>query len=451
MTQKRILVADADPQMASQMAEALGSQWLVKAALAGPAAVTALDEGTFDVVVASITLPELDGPQLLNRVRQKFPDTVRILLAEESDRERVIKDGLGTQQILSKPCKAEVIRATLEKAVSRESWIPDDAVRELVSKMRSLPTIPSIYLEVRNELKAPHGSPESVGKIIGKDMAMTTKLLQVCNSSYFGLSRKITDPGEAVGLLGFDAVNSIVVAVKMLGYYDRIKPVYYSVDKLWKHSLAVAQHARKIAMRQGGDRVLAETAYTAGLMHDLGKIVLACNFSHENEGVQNTAKQQSRSLWSVEKEVFGAGHADIGAYLLGLWGLPPEVCEAAAWHHQPLRSPSEEFTVLTAVHAANALEHEINVPDEGYAVSKPDTIYLARIQCLNNMDVWREEVVGKPAPVPEEASKNPFSAAAAARKAKLEAPRPPSWFGAFVSWLASFGRAPAKPVTSHPR
>jgi HD-like signal output (HDOD) protein len=177
-------------------------------------------------------------------------------------------------------------------------------------------------------------------------------------------------------------------------------------------------------------------------MHDLGKIVLACNFSHEYEGVQNTAKQHSRSLWSVEKEVFGAGHADIGAYLLGLWGLPPEVCEAAAWHHQPLRSTSEEFTVLTAVHVANALEHEMNVPDDGYAVSKIDTIYLARIQALNSLDAWREEVVGKATPSAAEASDNPFSTSASV-KAK-SGPAHTSWLAGILHWITSHLKSPGK-------
>jgi putative nucleotidyltransferase with HDIG domain len=230
----------------------------------------------------------------------------------------------------------------------------------------------------------------------------------------------------------------------MLGYYDRIKPVYYSADRLWKHSLAVAQHARKIALRHGCDRATAETAYTAGLMHDLGKIVLACNFSHEYEGVQNTAKQHARTLWSVEKEVFGAGHADIGAYLLGLWGLPPEVCEAAAWHHQPLRSAKEEFTVLTAVHVANALEHELHPPDDGFAVSQVDTIYLARTQCLAEMDGWREEIVGKEAAEAAAADPaNPFSARAAAKAKTEPAPRP-SWLAGLLHWLTSFGKTPGK-------
>ena len=378
---------------------------------------------------------------MLNRVRQKFPDTVRFLLAEEADRERVMKDGLGTQQFLTKPCELSLIKSALENAVARETWIADDALRELISRMRSLPTIPSIYLEVRAELKAPHASADSVGAIIAKDMAMTTKLLQVCNSSYFGLPRKITDAGEAVGLLGFDAVNSIVVAVKMLGYYDRIKPAYYSVDRLWRHSLAVAQHARNLALRHSGDRAMAETAYTAGLMHDLGKIVLACNFCQQYEQAQKAARQQARLLWSVEKETFGASHADIGAYLLGLWGLPPAVIEGAALHHQPLRSASGEFTVLTAVHAANAFEHELTPPEDGYAVSQVDTIYLARINCLTPLDAWRDFVTGKETTPAEP----PPAPAVILPVVKTEAePVRISWLAGIFHWLASFWRPQGK-------
>ncbi|HWD18065.1 MAG TPA: response regulator [Verrucomicrobiae bacterium] len=446
MSDKLILIADSDPLTATQFAAALGEGWKVKSAASGPAALAALEAQPCDALVASLGLAELDGPQLLNRARQKYPDVIRFLIATEADRAQVIKEGLA-QQFLTKPCDPATIRSALENAVAVDKWITDDAMRELVSRIRSLPTIPSIYLEVRAALKSPSASPDSIGAILGKDMAMTTKLLQVCNSSYFGLSRKITDVGEAVGLLGFDTVNSIVVAVKMLGYYDRIKPAYYSVDRLWRHSLNVAQHARKLALLHGAARGVAEAAYTAGLMHDLGKIVLVCNFCQEYEKAQVAAAADGRALWQVEKETFGATHADIGAYLLGRWGMPTEASEAAALHHQPLRTASQEFTVLTAVHVANALEDEINPPDGGLPGSTVDTIYLARIGCLSQLDAWREAITGQAkaaaAPAPAAAASPaavsaPVSAVPAAAPAPAaEAPRA-SWFASFFHWLGSF-------------
>lgn len=453
MSEKRILVADSDPQTAGQFAKALGGEWQVKGVASGEAALAALESEPFGAIVASLGLPELDGPQLLNRVRQKFPNTARFLIAEEADRERVLKEGLGTQQFLTKPCNAAAIKSALENAASVGKWIEDDGLRELVSRIRSLPTIPSIYLEVRAALKSSDASAESIGAVIVKDMAMTTKLLQVCNSSYFGLPRKITDPGEAVARLGFDTVNSIVVAVKMLGYYDRIKPAYYSVDKLWKHSQSVAHHARAVAMWQTSDRVLAESAYTAGLMHDLGKVVLACNFCQDYELAQNAARQQIRPLWQVEKEVFGASHAEIGAYLLGKWGLPADVLEAAALHHSPWRTGNGEFSVLTAVHVADGLEHEANPSGEGWPASPIDTIYLAKIGCLDQLPHWRESVTGK-TNVP--AANSPGSVTAfrtrEVKKPETTTPVAPvlpvtpvkqSWYAGILQWIASLWQGPS--------
>jgi len=446
MSLKSILVADPDPRVAAQLSDALGADWVVQGVVTGNAALAALDAQRFDAVAASLDLPEVDGPTLLNRIRQSAPDTGRFLLAEENDREEVLKKGLGTQQILSKPCDAAEARRVVEHYLAADKWIADETMRDLVSRIRSLPTIPSIYTEVRAALRSPDATTMSVASIINKDMAMTTKLLQVCNSSYFGLRRKITDAEEAVGLLGFNTVNSIVVAVKMLGYYDRIKPAYFTVDRLWRHSLAVAQHARKLALRETGDEGLAETAHTAGLMHDLGKVVLACNFCQQYEETQKRAKREARPLWQIEKEVFGANHADIGAYLLGLWGLPAEVSEAAALHHQPMRSSAENFAPLTAVHIANAIEHEINPSHDGTVASTVDTIYLARIGCLKPIAEWRDEILGvKTETVPPPPMPAPVANSMPLAPARTETLRA-SWIQSVLRWIAAMWNGERKPA-----
>ena len=255
--------------------------------------------------------------------------------------------------------------------------------------IRTFPTIPSLYLEVINALKDPNASTDKIGAIISKDMAMTTKLVQVINSSYFGLPRTITDPTEAVGILGFETVKSLIMTVKLLSQHDKVKPVYFSIDNIWKHSTNVAHTAKALARLETGDAQTRGHAYTAGLMHDMGKVILAANFDEQYHKAHVVARKEQRPLWEVEKDILGASHGEIGAYLLGLWGMSAEVVKVAAMHHYPLRAGDTEFTALTAVHVANALEYEGDANLDGMSVAVIDTVYLQQLGLEERIDSWR--------------------------------------------------------------
>ena len=338
MGNKRILIANADPPTLAEYGRALEKVWTVKLVAGPEAALAEMASHPFEVVVADCALPEANqGVELLDRIHAEFPKTIRILLAGELDKEHRMADVEGSHLILTKPCDTDTLQSAIERALAIDLWLANDSLRELVARLRTFPIVPSLYLEVINALKSPHVTTAEVGGIIAKDMAMMTKLLQVTNSACFGLPRKISDPVEAVGILGFETVKSMVITLKLLSQYDKVKPVYFSIDRLWRHSTEVARISRRLAFTQQDDPTLAESAFTAGLMHDLGKLVLAANFDEQYSGAQTLARRQQIPLWEVEKQIFGASHGEIGAYLLGLWGMPLDLVEAAALHHNPSR------------------------------------------------------------------------------------------------------------------
>jgi putative nucleotidyltransferase with HDIG domain len=392
MLKKRILLVASDAQALADFQRDLGEAWEVVVAADGAAALAELEQRPGHVVVVDLTQAEEAGLELLNRIQLAHPKIIRFILALEVERERVMKKSLGVNQFLGKPLEAGSVQRAFERALALEAWIPRNSVRELVARVRTLPTIPSLYLEVQALLKSPDASTEEIGAIIAKDMAMMTKLLQVLNSAAYGLQRKITNPAEAVGLLGFETVSSMVMAIKVLGDCDKVKPVYFSIDRLWKHSTEVARNAKELALMHTSDRALAELAFTGGLMHDLGKVVLAANFDEQYSGAQSLARKQKLPLWEVEKEIFGATHGEVGAYLLGLWGMPLEILEVAALHHQPVTGATSGFTALTAVHFANAIEHENHPEKDGTVASKLDEEYLAKVGVLEYADAWRTAI-----------------------------------------------------------
>jgi len=434
MGEKRILVADADPRVTQEFSQALGEQWQVTTASDGPSAIAALKDRPCDVIAAGLDLGEMSGSELLNQARKRYPDIVRFVLASEDDRARVMKEVLGAHQFLTKPLDRANLKKTIERALDLDNWIASESMRSLVAKVRSFPTAPTIYIELLAALRSPNTTTEEVGAIITKDMAITTKLLQVLNSAYFGLPNKITDPAQAVGILGFDTLKSMVVAIKMLAHYDKLKTAHFSIDQLWRHSTEVARHAKQIVMMHTGGRVMAETAFTAGLMHDMGKVVLAANFDEQYRGVQSLALKKNMPLWDIEKEIFGATHGEVGAYLLGLWGMPLELLEAAALHHYPSHSKHREFSALTAVHVANVLEYEMGGKQDT-PVPVLDETYLEEVGVLDCLASWRQAVKTQdftmpevrtpkavPAPVPAPASEPAAAANAPAGGATSDVP-----------------------------
>ena len=424
MAEKRILLADADPQVLEEFRQALGQEWEVTPATTGPAVVAEMKKRPYEVVVVELDLPQMDGAEVLSKVRKKYPKTVRFVIANESSKDRVMKEVLGAHQFLAKPLNASTLRATIERAVALDAWIGSNSLRELVARVRTFPSLPTLYIEVLNALRSPNATTEDVGAIIAKDMAMMTKLLQVLNSAYFGLPRTITDPAEAVGLLGFETVKSMVMAIKLLSQYDKIKPVYFSIDRLWRHSTEVARIAKELTLMETGDRALADTAFTCGLMHDVGKVVLAANFDEQYRGVQSLAQKQKVPLSDVEKEIFGAGDGEIGAYLLGLWGMPLDLLEVAALHHSPIHSLDKSFTALTAVHVANVLDYEANPDASDAAVPVVDEEYLARTGLAGRIDARRTTISGVDLPKPAiaEAAQAPVAAEASTLETKVESP-----------------------------
>jgi putative nucleotidyltransferase with HDIG domain len=436
MGEKKILLADADLRTIREFQLCLGDQWNVVSATSGKAALQAMKQQSFEVLVATLDLPELDGAQLLNQARRKHPNIVRFILAPEADRERVMKKAHGAHQFLAKPLDTGTLRSTLERTLALGAWISNNSMRELVSRVRTFPSIPSIYLEIQAALRSPNATSSEVGAIIAKDMAMMTRLLQVLNSAFYGLTRKITDPAEAVGLLGFDAVKSLVVAIKLLTQYDKVKPVYFSIDKLWRHSTGVAAIAKELALLETGNLATADAAFTGGLIHDIGKVFLASSFDEQYKGVQVLASKQRVPLCEIEKEIFGATHGQIGAYLLGLWGMPLELLEIAAFHHQPARCAHESFNHLTAVHLANALDHELNPKISETVPTTVNEEYIAGLGLLEKLPFWRQlanqgKPPGRPVSMPKKRPpdplvKPPLTVSAQRSKQQYESPVAPA-------------------------
>ncbi|HKI32876.1 MAG TPA: response regulator [Gemmataceae bacterium] len=390
---RRVLFVDDEPNVLEglrRMLRPLRHEWEMAFASGGPEALELLDRAAFDVVVTDMRMPGMDGAQLLAQVRGRHPNLVRIVLTGQSSREAVLRAVRVAHRQLNKPCDSDELRTTIQRACALRDLLADSTLRTLLSRLESVPSPPALYQEVVKELESAEPSMQKVGEIIGRDTGMTAKILHMVHSAFFGVRFHVASPAQAVLFLGAETTKALVLAANIFSKFDAGALKSFAVDAIWAHSQVVGRLAGEVAKSQWCERRVIEEACMAGLLHDTGKLVLAGYLPDRYGQSLLLARGGQVPPAEAERQVFGATHAEVGAYLLGLWGLPDPLVEAVAWHHRPCDCPASTFTPLTAVHVADALVYELRVEDGEETASQLDAAYLARLGLADRLPAWRE-------------------------------------------------------------
>jgi HD-like signal output (HDOD) protein len=393
---KRILFVDDEPlllQLYTSMMEDERDLWEVVTTTDPRHALQIMEQSPFDVVVSDMMMPGMDGTDLLNEIKVRHPLTSRIILSVLGDQERVARFLGDTHQFIAKPFDVQSFKATLARVCGLDAYLKNETLRALIGQLSTLPSFPSLYLEVIKEVSSPDSSIESVAAIVAEDAGMTAKMLQIVNSAVFGLAHRVGSSFEAVQYLGFGMLRSLVLSTHIFSSYERTRLKGFSVDLLWSHALRCGTLARMIMQLEGAGPAEVEHAYTAGILHDMGKLMMAHSLPGRFQKALALAADRRISSHEAEIETFGASHAGVAAYLLGLWGLPTLIVEAVALHHQPSDSDVSDFGVLTAVHVANVLEHELVKTESGGRPAALDMSYLADAGVQNRLEAWRSAAV----------------------------------------------------------
>ena len=389
---KRVLCVGEDQALWRELrdpASGFSSQWRAEFAQTGPEARARAEQGNFDAVVADVQLFDMSGVDLLDEIMRRQPNAFRIVVSEHGDLESTVRCIGKAHHHLLKPCDAMMLLNALNQGLSAPVWTPGPNVQQLIGKMRWVPSPPNLYFRVALEMESPSASVERIGQIIGEDPPITAKVLQLANSAVFGLQIQVNQPAEAVAYLGLEATRTLVLLAHTFSEFDGLPRVGFSVEELWYHSVLVGQFAREIALLEQQESEPGEQAYSAGLLHDLGKILFAANVPTPFGEAVTAARQESRNLHELETQILGANHAEIGACLLAIWGLPSAIIEAVALHHQPRAASFKAFGPLTAVHAADAFAHQ-SAPDHPQTLPlELDQTYLQEIGLAQRAEFWR--------------------------------------------------------------
>ncbi|MDB5312060.1 MAG: hypothetical protein JWO38_6262 [Gemmataceae bacterium] len=393
---RRVLIAADTPllEAVARMLPLHHAEWEVHLARGGPDVLARMDEEPFDVLVADAESRTTPADELLTEVRRRHPLAVRVVLTGEGDRGRLVQLLSLAHRALIKPCTAADLQAVIRRACSLRELLNSPALAAVVGRLRSLPSLPALYTQLVVELARPNYSIEAVGELVGQDVGMTAKLIQVANSALIGLRWPISTPTQAVRILGSEWTKSLALAAGLFSRYDPTALRPFSIEVLWEHSRQVAGLAGRIAAAErAGERTIRDAAL-GGLFHDIGRLTLASQLPGPYREVLALIEKDGLTTTEAEHRVLDATHAEVGAYLLGLWGLPDALVEAVAWHHTPSRCPGGAFTALTAVHAADAILHA----DEGI---EPDMVYLTRLGLERRLPAWRP-LAADPQPVQSE-------------------------------------------------
>ena len=285
-------------------------------------------------------------------------------------------------QYLSKPCDAEVLKTTITRVCKLKELIADDNLKHLVSKIESLPSLPSLYTELMDLLQSQQASAQQIGEIITKDIGMTTKILQIVNSSFFSFPRHISDPTQAVVLLGEDTIKSLILTIGIFSQFDKKNFACLDMKILWDHCLRTGSMAKSVAAFENLQKNETDDIYMAGLIHDVGKLILADNLPEKYIKVFEEARAQQICLHEAELQIFGATHAEVGAYLSALWGFPNDIVESIAYHHSPEKISTKDTFHLAIVHAVDSLDQKIVAP-----IVQDIPIPIINLPCMEQMGV----------------------------------------------------------------
>jgi HD-like signal output (HDOD) protein/ActR/RegA family two-component response regulator len=351
---RRVLLVDGAAAALARLQQALREQrpqWDTVLAASGAAALASLAQQRFDAIVSDIGTPPLDGAQLLAEVRERHPNVVRLCLSDTVEDDAFLRAVPVTHQFLSKPCNAEMLGDMVERICALRDILQQPAIHELVGRLKALPATAQTFQSLSDAIGRPNAHAADIAEIVSMDTALALKLLQIANSAFYRRGAPVTSIQAAISYAGLEMIKSLALSACVFNALDASPAARKRLQDLQGRSLQKAHFARMLLR----DSRHADEAFTAALLLDIGQAVLALSAPEKFEHMIEVARTTGRGWHEVEPEVFGAAHPEVGAYLLGLWGLPLDLIEAVAYHHTPSRVLHAHTSVLAAVHVADAV------------------------------------------------------------------------------------------------
>lgn len=394
MDNKNILFVDDEENIISGLTRQLRpfrNQWNLFYALSGKEALEIMAQQPIDLIVSDMMMPEMKGDELLKKVRDLYPATVRIVLSGYADEETLKSGLLISHQYLSKPCSAEILRESISQVFKIQDCVNDPRVIAGIGDPQKLPSLPQVYLDLNKAIEDENTSVKDIAQILSSDMVLSAKLLRLINSPYFGINRLISNLNEAINLIGIKKLNSLVLSVHIKNVFPVNNPVFESyMEYLWQDAGRVSELAQLIALSENQKEDRPDQAYLGGLLHNLGLLIFMSRDSDKLKTLIEQVKNTDIPVAELEMSIFGFTRSQGAAYLLSLWKIPPRIIESVLLQHTPNDTDYEDINALTAVHAASCLlKPSVMTECDRLFDMGINMDYLERINKLDRLPEWQ--------------------------------------------------------------
>ena len=394
MQKKIILFVDDNPNVINGIKRQLRpyrDQWEIYFADSGTQALQLMQQQAIDLIVTDMLMPEMQGDELLKKVRDDFPAVVRMVLSGYAH-EETLKSGLElAHQYLSKPCSAEMLREAISQVFKIQSCVNNPRIIAGLGDPKQLPSLPKIYYELNTALADENTTVEDIAEIFSRDMVLTAKLLHLINSPYFGMNRKISNLSEAINLIGLQKLNNLVLSVHVKTTFPVLNPeMAQYMEYLWQDAARAAELARLIAISENQQEDRPDQAYLGGLLHNMGLLIFMSGGGEKLNQLLAQIKQTDQPVSELETSIFGFTRYEAAAYILSLWKIPPRIVEAIMLQNTPNLTDYDGFNALSAVHIAGSLLRPSVMSDcERLFEMNLDHNYLQRLKKLDRLPDWQ--------------------------------------------------------------
>lgn len=391
---KRILFVDDEPSILGiygMLQPFLGEGYTVTTASSGEQALALIEEEPFAVIVSDLTMPRMTGIELLTELSSRFPSTARIVVSGFADEITAAKCLMVGHRYFTKPFNPTGLCQVITSLCEARHFAANDKIREYVGRIDAIPTLSRTYIELTKALRSNALPLRDISAIIERDLALTAKVLQTVNSVRFAPTRKVRSVFEAVQMIGFEVVRALVLSIQVFEFCQSTAKTEL-FQNVWTHSLRTAIRARRVAESEDLPVEVCDETFLVGLLHDIGKVVLAASCSDEYQALWQRHHHNSAALIDAESRAFGADHAHVGAYLLRLWGLPDSVTSSVELHHSLGAAELSAFTPLLALHITQELA-------ANRAGGTLDEKLIASLGLAHRVSIWRA-IVQEEAAVP---------------------------------------------------
>lgn len=388
---QKVLLVDDNPNVLYSFKRSLHSvdnQWLIVTAGSGAEALEIIAHEPINIIVSDLRMPEMDGVELLGTVAKISPSTLRVAITGEADPMICQQATLVAHQFIAKPISPQDFSKVINQIIGMNSLVIKPEIKRAITRIANLPSQPGLYTQLMAELSKQEGDLDYVSTVVSQDLGMTAKILQLVNSAYFGLAREVSEVSQAVFYLGMETIRDLAFSVHLFSQFEEGLVEKSGLSSLWDHSLKVATCSKAIVSSMIKDKKMIAASFTAGLLHDIGKLILGTTSLNFYRSMAQEGRIDPEQIMPQERKAFGSTHAEIGAYLLGIWGLPPEIGNAVLIHHDYEKIRSTEFSTLIAVWYANLfvggfMDHK---NAEGFQLSET---MLHDDLLSKNQDAWK--------------------------------------------------------------